>query len=85
MNAMGWIAIIETNYYRCFGGVWWGYNFAPVQNKRTIDMHNAILLDVAAAVCPQDTFDTYMILGVVLGVAFLYGLSRMSERRNRKA
>lgn len=48
-------------------------------------MFNASLIDITAAVAPRDSFDTLMIIGVVVGVAFLYALSRLSERRNPKA
>ncbi len=40
---------------------------------------------VTAVVAPADNFDSFMIIGVVLGVAFLFGLSKISERRNRQA
>lgn len=48
-------------------------------------MLNATIIDITAAVAPQDSFDTLMIIGVTLGVAFLYGLTKLAERRNRKA
>lgn len=38
-----------------------------------------------AAMAPAGSFDSFMIIGVVLGVAFLFGLSKYTERRNRKA
>lgn len=48
-------------------------------------MFNASLLDITAAVAPRDSFDTLMIVGVVAGVASLYALMRLAERRNPKA
>lgn len=48
-------------------------------------MTNATLMEITAAVMSSDSFDSMMILGVVIGVAFLYALSRLAERRNRKA
>ncbi len=48
-------------------------------------MINASLLEITAAAATSDSFDTMMILGVVLGVALLYAMTMASERRNRKA
>ncbi len=48
-------------------------------------MASNILLAVTAAVSPADNFDSFIILGVVLGVAFLFGLTKVSERRGRQA
>lgn len=48
-------------------------------------MSYASLIDITAAVAPHDTFDSLMIVGVVAGVAFLYALTRLAERRNPKA
>ena len=53
--------------------------------KNRLLMTNATLMEISAAVMPSDSFDSMMILGVVIGVAFLYALSRLAERRNRKA
>ena len=53
--------------------------------KNRLLMTNATLMEITAAVMPSDSFDSMMILGVVIGVAFLYALSRLAERRNRKA
>lgn len=53
--------------------------------KNRLLMTNATLMEITAAVMSSDSFDSMMILGVVIGVAFLYALSRLAERRNRKA
>lgn len=44
-------------------------------------MDNSTIL----AAVPQDNLDTFFIFGVILGVAFLFGMMKLSERRNRKA
>ena len=63
-----------------------GPNFAAGNQKNNrLPMINASLLEITAAAATSDSFDTMMILGVVLGVALLYAMTMASERRNRKA
>lgn len=45
---------------------------------------NSIIASTVA-VAPAGNFDSFMIIGVVLGVTFLFGLSKYTERRNRRA